>query len=101
MEIEERVRTALFSVLDPELGINVVDLGLVYGVQADSREVRVQMTMTTPACPLHASMRRDVESVIRRVCPGVESVVVDLVWEPPWDPSRMSEDAKRLLGWAD
>ena len=90
---------ALRDVIDPELGINVVDLGLVYDVEASDGDVSVRMTMTTPACPLGESLSGAAEAAIRRRMPGVRSVRVDLVWDPAWNPSMMSGAAKERLGW--
>lgn len=96
--MKERALAALREVVDPELGINVVDLGLVYGVEADWDRIRVRLTMTTPACPLGEQIVRDAEYVLRSL--GAKEVRVELVWDPPWSPERMSEEAKRILGWA-
>ncbi len=96
---ESNVLEALKEVYDPELGVNVVDLGLVYGVSAERGQVRVTMTLTTPGCPLHASLAEAVESAIEFMVPGVESVAVDLVWEPPWTPDRITEAGREALGW--
>jgi metal-sulfur cluster biosynthetic enzyme len=95
----EEILGALRHVVDPETGINVVDLGLVYEAQRQNAEARVVMTMTTPACPLAESIVEDVRTAIRRHVPGVTSVSVDLVWEPPWKPSMMSPAARERLGW--
>ncbi len=97
----EQVRGALRRVIDPELGINVVDLGLVYGVRAEDGDVGVVMTMTTPACPLGETLTEQAEAAIRQTVLGVRSVTVDLVWEPPWRPAMMSDAAKAQLGWAE
>jgi metal-sulfur cluster biosynthetic enzyme len=94
----EQVREALRLVIDPELGVNVVDLGLVYDVRIDDGSVRVSMTMTTPACPLGESLAEEAEAAIRQNVPGVTSASVDLVWEPPWRPSMMSDAARARLG---
>jgi metal-sulfur cluster biosynthetic enzyme len=96
----ERVREALRHVIDPELGINVVDLGLVYDVTLQDGDVSIAMTMTTPACPLGETLSEQAEATIRRNVPGVKSVMVDLVWDPPWRPAMMSDAAKEQLGWA-
>lgn len=90
---------ALRGVVDPEMGIDVVDLGLVYEATARDGDVHVVMTMTTAACPLGESMADEAEAIIRRCVPGVRSVKVDLVWEPPWRPSMMSTAARTRLGW--
>jgi metal-sulfur cluster biosynthetic enzyme len=90
---------ALRGVVDPEMGINIVDLGLVYEAGARDGDVRVVMTMTTAACPLGESMVDEAAAVIRRRVPGVKSVSVQLVWEPAWQPSMMSAAAREQLGW--
>lgn len=95
----DEVRTALRHVIDPEIGINVVDLGLVYAVRRQGEHVHVVMTMTSAACPLGESIVRQVQTVIRQHVSGVTSVSVDLVWEPVWQPSMMSEAARERLGW--
>ena len=97
--LEARVRDALREVIDPELGINVVDLGLVYRIEAEPDRLSVAMTMTTPACPLGEHLAAQAEAAVRRAAPQVAEVQVRLVWEPPWSPDLMSPDAKRRLGW--
>lgn len=96
----EKICEALRHVIDPELGVNVVDLGLVYGVAVRDGDVRVTMTMTTAACPLGESLAAEAEATIWQNVPGVKSVTVDLVWEPAWDPSMISDAAKERLGWS-
>ncbi len=96
---EERVLEALRQVIDPELGENVVDLGLIYGVEIAGGYVSVAMTLTTPGCPLHASLSAAVERAIQLTVPGVERVEVELVFDPPWTPERLSATARRNLGW--
>ena len=95
----EEVVETLKSVYDPEIGINIVDRGLVYGVnKSEEGEVSVSMTLTTPACPLGPVIIDQVQYVVGRL-PGVESVNVDFVWSPPWDPRvHASEEAKAELG---
>ena len=95
----ERVIDALRQVIDPELGVNVVDLGLIYGVTAEGDGVCVDMTLTTPGCPLHASISEAVETAVRLLVPGVAAVCVNLVWDPPWSPERITEAGRRELGW--
>src|SRR5438270_7227093 len=91
---EEMVREALReNVIDPEIGVNVVDLGLVYQIDVKESVAGVTMTLTTPACPLGPYIDQEVRTAIADV-PGVDDVLVNLVWQPPWDPSKMSEDAK-------
>ena len=90
-------RQRLEHVYDPELGVNIVDLGLVYEIEVRRGRVRVVMTLTTPGCPMSDSMPEAVERSLRLI-PGVDEVSVDLVWDPPWDPDMMSERARRELG---
>ncbi len=99
MANDEQVWNALRTVIDPEIGINVVDLGLVYSVEASGDQVRVAMTMTTQACPLHAYLTEAAETAIRQFAPDVATVRVDMVWDPPWSPAMMSATAKQQLGW--
>jgi len=97
---EQHVRQALHDVIDPEVGINIVDLGLVYGITTDGRRVQITTTMTTPACPLSEQIKRDINARLFERCPGVEHVEVDIVWDPPWGPEMMSQAAKEILGWS-
>ena len=94
----QRIAEALRTVLDPELGINVVDLGLVYGITVSGWEVQIIMTMTSQACPLNSYFKQAVESAIRKQVPEVAAVNLDMVWQPEWIPAMMSQDAKRLMG---
>lgn len=87
----EAVRDALRRVIDPEVGKDIVSLGLVYGVHVDGGEARVDFTLTTPGCPLQAVMLQAVEAAAAAV-PGVERVVANLVWEPRWNPGMMDPD---------
>ena len=95
--LADRVQEALREVIDPELGLNIVDLGLVYDVRIDEPHVHVDLTMTTPACPLGEHIAIDAETRILEIA-GVGSVDVELVWEPPWSPERMSPAARLALG---
>ena len=93
------VLDALRHVIDPEIGINVVDLGLVYEAEARDGHVRVRMTMTAPACPLGESISEEAGAANRQNVRGVRSVSVGLVREPAWRPSMMSNAARERLGW--
>jgi metal-sulfur cluster biosynthetic enzyme len=84
-------------VFDPELGINVVDLGLIYDVQVGADGISVDMTLTSPGCPLAGTLAAQVEEVLRQAFEGYE-VEVSLVWDPPWTPEMMSEEARRQFG---
>jgi FeS assembly SUF system protein len=92
-QIVEMIRTCF----DPEIPVNVYDLGLIYGVELDEKNnVLVNMTLTSPACPVAGSLPIDVENKVKSV-DGVGSVKVEIVWEPPWTPEKMSEAAKLQL----
>jgi len=95
----EQVRNTLRSVVDPEVGVNIVDLGLVYQVEVTPEAVKVLLTMTSPACPLSDLVIADAESAVRAVVPEAVPVSIELVWSPPWDPSMMSDKARENLGW--
>ena len=97
---EERVRAAIREVIDPELGVNVVDLGLIYGIDVNGGVVRVRMTLTTPSCPLHQSLGTAIAKAVALGVPGVERAEVELVWDPPWSPERITEEGRRALGWS-
>jgi len=102
MEVtEEAVREALKSVIDPELGLSVVDLGLIYRLEVkEDNIVEVDMTLTFPGCPLAARIVADVERTILSV-PGVKDAIVNLVFDPPWTPAMLSDEAKKLLSMGD
>ena len=98
---EHEILRALKAVYDPELGISIVDLGLVYGVRADeeSRKVTIDMTLTTPACPLGPMIRTQAHAVLTSNFDAIREVDMNLVWTPRWDPRTMaSEEAKAELG---
>lgn len=96
-DLYEAVIAALKDIFDPEIPVNIYDLGLIYGVEVDGPHAIVTMTLTTPHCPVAESMPGEVEM---RVCavPGIATADVNLVWDPPWDPQKMSDDAKLELG---
>ena len=93
------VREALRQVDDPEAGINIVDLGLVYGVDVRAEAVHVDLTMTTAACPMADMIVGQVDDVITAMVPAGTAVDVELVWDPPWTPDKMSRTAKEHFGW--
>ena len=99
--VEENIRTALREVIDPEVGMNVVDLGLIYGIEVTEKRVRVTMTMTTPACPMGSYLTDRVTEAVQRAVPEAGDVEVDLVWDPPWGPHMMSDRARKHFGWSD
>ena len=98
--VKDELHTALHDVLDPETGINLVDLGLIYGVGWDQAtgEAEVQMTFTTPSCPAGEVMTEGVERRLSLV-PGVRAVRVEVSFEPKWTPERITEEGRRALGW--
>lgn len=98
MVTEELVRQKLKSVIDPEVGFNIVDMGLVYGIDIKDKEVIITMTLTTPGCPMHDSITEWAERVIKQLDP-VMDVKINLVWEPQWTPDMMSNEIKELLGY--
>ena len=99
MITQEQVLEALKECYDPEIPVNVVDLGLIYGVEITPEEkVKVTMTLTTPGCGMAHSIAMQVKQRTLQV-PGVKDATVSVVWEPPWDPSRMSPAAKQKLGF--
>lgn len=97
-EATEHYFDALREVVDPELGINLVDLGLVYAVEVDRECVRAAITATTPACPMQGVLVEDAERALAEVADGDRTVQVHLVWEPKWRPDWMSERAREQLG---
>jgi FeS assembly SUF system protein len=97
--LEARVIDALRTVYDPEIPVNIYELGLVYEVEVDEdAHVKVRMTLTSPMCPVAESLPPEVEQKIRQL-PGIAHVDVEITWEPPWNPSMMSEAAKLQLGF--
>jgi metal-sulfur cluster biosynthetic enzyme len=89
----------LQRVLDPELGLSVLDVGLVYGVIIDGDVVQVRLTMTSAACPLADVIIDDLTRELDHALPAGLAIRVELVWEPPWSPERMSEHARASMGW--
>ncbi len=95
---EEAVIAALKTVYDPEIPVDIYELGLIYKLGVDAGNVEIQMTLTSPACPVAGTLPGDVESRVREV-EGVTDVLVDLVWDPPWGMEKMSEAARLQLGF--
>jgi metal-sulfur cluster biosynthetic enzyme len=96
MVTEEQIYDALHEVYDPELGLNIVDLGLVYGVAVEGNAVDVTMTMTTPGCPMHEAITEGAHMAVAQV-PDIQEARVHVVWFPRWDPGMMSEAARNEL----
>lgn len=96
--LEERVVEALKTIYDPEIPVNIYELGLIYNVEIDQdNKVAVTMTLTTPGCPVAGSMPGQVERTVKSV-EGVSDATVELVWDPPWTPDRMTDEARLTLG---
>ena len=96
---ESEVWEALRTVIDPEVGENLVDLGLVYRVACAPGRVEVDLTMTSPACPMAGSIAEEAGRAIRAVTAAARDVRVEVVYDPPWTPERMSEAARNRFGW--
>jgi FeS assembly SUF system protein len=95
--LTDEIVTALKTVYDPEIPADIYELGLIYNVDVDDdRGVKIKMTLTTPNCPAAADLPGEVENAVASV-PGVREAKVDIVWDPPWDPSRMSDEARAVL----
>ena len=89
---------ALRSVEDPELGMDIVELGLLYDAEVQGPKVKVSYSLTSMGCPAGPLIQQNIEEVVRSM-PGVEDVETELTWDPPWTPDKMSEDAKFILGF--
>ncbi|BCD68890.1 metal-sulfur cluster assembly factor [Nitratiruptor sp. YY09-18] len=95
---KEQIYDAIRTVIDPEVGFNLVDLGLIYDVDIDEENnVHVKMTLSTRGCPLHQMMQQWVKEAVERI-PGVKDVTVEIVWDPPWNISMASDVVKKALG---
>jgi len=94
----EDVEAALTNVIDPELGLDFVELGLIYGIEVDGGAVHVTFSLTSPGCPIGPQVSEQIEEFVGEL-EGVESVESSMVFSPPWTPERMSEDAKFALGF--
>lgn len=99
MITKKAIMNKLYDVLDPELGISIVDLGLVYEVTVDHNDVEILMTLTTIGCPLFTTIEDEVKSKVSKI-KGIGGISINLTFDPPWEPEKMSEDAKIQLGFA-
>jgi metal-sulfur cluster biosynthetic enzyme len=97
MVTREEVLKILRECYDPEIGINVIDLGLIYDVKVENNKVNIDMTLTSPGCPMHSFMVNDIQNKIKNL-KDVKDVKINLVWDPPWTPERMSKNARKKLG---
>ena len=92
----ETVVDALKNVMDPELPVSIVDLGLIYNVETADNNIDIKMSLTTPGCSMGSAITRQVENVLYAL--GAKTVLVEIIWDPPWNPNMMSEEAKNKLG---
>ncbi len=99
MITEEQAREALKEIIDPEVGVNIVDLGLVYGIHITDDKMNVSMTMTTRACPLVELIKDQATKALEKEFPDMAVIIVDMVWDPPWDAEMMSDTARKTLGY--
>ena len=98
MPTRNEVIEALRQVEDPELGMDIVELGLLYDVEVENGNVKVIHTLTSMGCPVGPMIQQNVDEIVREM-PGVENVDIELTWDPPWTPDKMSDDAKFILGF--
>ena len=96
--IEDKIREALKSVIDPELGVSIVDLGLIYDVRYEDGVAEVEMTLTSPGCPLAPVIDKKIKDALKEV-PEVKELTVELVWDPPWSKDLMSDELKAEFGF--
>lgn len=96
---EGHIREALRDVIDPELGMNIVALGLVYRIEVAAEKILIELTMTSPACPMGDMILDDVEKTMTAIVPADVSFEAKLVWDPPWSPSMMDASARAHFGW--
>jgi len=96
---DKQVLAALKTVNDPEIGTNIVDLGLVYRAERSAEGIEVELTLTAPSCPLSETIVEEARAALQTKFPDVRTIHVELVWDPPWTPDRMSAAARRQFGW--
>ncbi|HWR20620.1 MAG TPA: metal-sulfur cluster assembly factor [Verrucomicrobiae bacterium] len=96
---EEQIYNTLRKLIDPELGVNIVDLGLIYNVQIDDGQVGIRMTLTTRGCPLHGTFVQAIERALNEL-DGVTGVAVEVVWEPAWNPDMITPEGKQAMAGA-
>lgn len=97
MSLRDRVVKALKKVYDPEIPVNIYDLGLVYGIDVHDSKVKIRMTLTAPGCPMAAYLPAIVEEVVKQEVPEMEEIEVEVVWDPPWTPRRVTGEGRRRL----
>ncbi len=95
---QEAIWAALKTVMDPEVGIDIVEMGMVYTVTVTNNRAVIEITMTSPSCPLHVSITNEARQAVTRALPSLAEIDVQVVWEPAWTPERMSDTARKMLG---
>lgn len=96
--VEDKIREALRKVIDPELGVSIVELGLIYDIRYEDGEAEVEMTLTSPGCPLAPVIDKKIKEALKNV-PEVKKLTVELVWDPPWSKDLMSDELKAEFGF--
>jgi metal-sulfur cluster biosynthetic enzyme len=96
---EKQMTEKLKQIYDPEIPMNIVDLGLIYGFEWQGDDVKLKMTLTAPGCPVAGILAEEIKAALEKV-PEVHSATIDMIWEPPWTPDRMSDFAKKQFGYA-
>lgn len=94
---EVLITEVLKTCFDPEIPVNIVDLGLIYGIEIKNGNVSIRMTLTVPSCPLSSFINEDIQRKVSAI-KGVKKVDIEVIWDPPWSPDRMSKDARQVLG---
>jgi len=97
--LEQSIQDILQQVIDPEVGENIVDLGLVYDIKVEENMAKINLTLTSQACPMGEMLLDDIDATLTRKLPDGIDYDIQLVWEPPWNPDMMSAEAKERLGW--
>jgi len=98
MATKKGVMNVLKKIMDPEINISIADLGLIYGVDVKDSNVKIKMTLTTPHCPMGGMITEDVKNHVKKL-KGVKNVEIEVVFDPPWSPERLSKKAKKKLGF--
>jgi len=93
----QQIKKILRECYDPEIPLNVLDLGLIYDIRINDKRIEIDMTLTSPGCPMQALISRGIEEKLRKL-EGVEEAKVKVVWDPPWTPEKISEEGKKILG---
>lgn len=93
---EDNIVEALKNIMDPELPVSIVDLGLIYNVETADNNINIKMTLTTPGCSMGSAISRQIENTLYAL--GAKNVIIEILWDPPWNPNMMSDEAKAKLG---